>query len=100
MGFRAINLESGFGFKEKRVNSDSRFLLSISPPIQTYFAAPTAFYDMLGSNPNPLESGFGFKAVRFGFGFKKKGVDSDSAGFGFKVPGFRFGFEMLGFANH
>ncbi len=51
-----------------------------------------------------LESGFGleskFKAFRagfrFGFGFKKIEVESDSSGFGFEVPGFGsgFGFEM------
>ena len=45
--------------------------------------------------PAGFESGFGFEAV--GFGFKKKGVDSDSAGFGFEVPGFGSGFEMSGF---
>ncbi len=41
------------------------------------------------------ESGFGFES-----GFKKKGVDSDSAGFRFEVPGFGSGFEMAGFAHH
>ena len=50
--------------------------------------------------PAGFESGFGFEAVGFGFGFKKIGVDSDSAGFGFKVPGFGSGFEMPGFAHH
>ncbi len=54
--------------------------------------------------PAGFESGFGFEATGFGFrfGFKKKGVDSDSAGFGFEVPGFGsgFGFEMAGFAHH
>ena len=50
--------------------------------------------------PTGFESGFG--AVRFGFRFKKKGMDSDSAGFRFKVPefGFGFGFEMSGFTHH
>ncbi len=38
------------------------------------------------------------EAVRFGLGFKKKGMDSDSTGFGFEVP--EFGFEMPGFAHH
>ena len=56
------------------------------------------------SSPTGFESGFGFRAVGFGFGsgFKKKGMDSDSAGFGFEVPGFGsgFGFEMSGFAHH
>ena len=38
--------------------------------------------------PAGFESGFGFEAVGFRFGFKKIGVDSDSAGFGFEMPGF------------
>ena len=49
-----------------------------------------------------FESGFGFKAVGFGFGFKKIQMDSDSCGFGFEAGGFGsgFGFEMAGFAHH
>ncbi len=49
-----------------------------------------------------FESGFRFEAVGIGFGFKKIGVDSDSAGLGFEVPGFGSGFEfeMPGFAYH
>ena len=47
-------------------------------------------FEISGSNHTPsvclawpagLESGFGFEAVGLGFGFKKKGVDSDSVGF-------------------
>ncbi len=51
-----------------------------------------------------FESGFGFKAVGFGFGsgFKKIKKDSDSCGFGFETGGFGsgFGFEVPGFAHH
>ncbi len=49
-----------------------------------------------------FESGFGFKAVGFGFGFKEIQMDSDSCGFGFEAGGFGsgFGFEMAGFAHH
>ena len=50
--------------------------------------------------PAGFESGFGFEAVGFGFGFKEKGVNSDSAGFGSEVSGFGSGFEMPGFAHH
>ena len=47
-----------------------------------------------------FESGFGFKAVGFGFGtgFKKIKVDSDLCGFGFETGG--FGFKVPGFAHH
>ncbi len=48
--------------------------------------------------PAGFESGF--EAVGSGFGFKKKGMDSDSAGFGFELSGFGSGFEIPGFAHH
>ena len=91
-GFGARKWESGFGFKKKRVNSDSysnpdsRFLVTITPLF--FLAAPCGLV-----GPAGFESGFGFK---------KKGVDSDSAAFGFEVPGFGsgFGFEMPEFAHH
>ncbi len=35
-----------------------------------------------------FESGFRYKAVGFGFGFKEIKMDSDSGGFGFKIPEF------------
>ena len=90
-GFKAF--WAGFGFRareyirmwiwiqEKRVDSDSnpdlRFLVVITPLL--FFIWGLAW-------PSGFESRFGFEAV--GFGFKKIGVDSDSAGFGIEVPGF------------
>ena len=82
-------------------NPDSRFLVLIMPLL--FFVTQTRLAASRGLLwPAGFESGFGFKAVGFGFGFKKKGLDLDSAGFGFKMPGFGsgFGFEAPGFAHH
>ena len=47
-----------------------------------------------------FESRFGFKAVGFGFGFKKIKMDSDSCGLEFETGGFGSGFGVHGFTHH
>ncbi len=91
----------GFGFEytRKTVDSDSGSNL---PPTGLGIGFELLIVHLNCIDSIGFESGFGFKAVGFGFGsgFKKIEVDSDSSGFGFEAAGFGSGFETPGFAHH
>ncbi len=92
--------ESGFGFKKKLVDSDSNFWSLITSRATTEFSHPgrPRNFQLTYIGSVGFESGFGFKAV--GFGFKKNKMDSDSFGFGFWDRWIRIRIEVPGFAHH